>query len=120
MRRSVVESVGLFPNNQRHAEEGDFFNRVAARYKCVLLSEVLVNYSGGKQGFGERGLSANLVAMEKGELLNILRAYRRRDCGFGFFGAAVAYSMLKFARRIIVTYLRRLSHCVNVFEKQKT
>ena len=108
VRRNVVESVGSFPNNQRHAEEGDFFNRIAARYKCVLLPEVLVNYSSGKLGFGERGLSANLVAMEKGELHNILRAYLRRDCGFGLFVAAVAYSLIKFARRLIVTYIKRI------------
>jgi glycosyltransferase involved in cell wall biosynthesis len=108
VRRNVVESVGPFPNNQRHAEEGDFFNRIAASYKCVLLPEVLVNYGGGKQGFGERGLSANLMAMEKGELHNILRTYLRRDCGFGLFVAAVAYSLIKFTRRLIVTYIKRL------------
>jgi glycosyltransferase involved in cell wall biosynthesis len=120
VRRNVVESVGPFPNNQRYAEEGDFFNRIAARYECVLLPEVLVNYGGGKQGFGESGLSSNLVAMEKGELHNILRAYLRRDCSFAFFGAATAYSLIKFVRRLIVTYLRRLYQNVKLFQNHYT
>lgn len=108
VRRQVVEAVGLFPVDQRHAEEGDFFNRIAAHCKCILLPEVLVDYGGGKQGFGATGLSANLIAMEKGELRNILRTYMRGDCGFGIMAVAVSYSLIKFARRILITSLRRL------------
>lgn len=120
VRRDVVESIGSFPKNQRYAEEGDFFNRIAAHYKCVLIPEVLVNYGRGKQGFGDSGLSANLVSMEKGELHNILRVYLRRDCSFGFFAAAVAYSLIKFVRRLIITYLRRLYNSVNFSINHKT
>lgn len=107
VRRSVVEAVGPFPQDQRHAEEGDFFNRVAARYRCVLLLEVLVDYDNGKQGFGASGLSANLVAMEKGELRNIHRAWRRGDCGFGLHALATAYSLAKFARRVLISFIGR-------------
>lgn len=108
VRRQVVEALGGFPINQRHAEEGDLFNRIAAHYKCILLPEVLVDYGCGKQGFGASGLSANLVSMEKGELRNIWRAYSRDDCGFVIFVIAVSYSIAKFARRVIVTSFRRL------------
>jgi glycosyltransferase involved in cell wall biosynthesis len=110
VRRSVVEAVGSFPTNQRHAEEGDFFNRVAAKYKCVLLRETLVDYGRGKCGFGASGLSANLVAMEKGELRNLFRVYHRGDCGFVMLLLALLYSLLKFVRRFFVTFMRRLSH----------
>jgi len=112
VRRSVVEAVGLFPLNQRYAEEGDFFNRVAAYSNCMLLPEVLVDYGGGKQGFGASGLSANLVAMEKGELRNILRAYRRKDCSFGLFVLAILYSLIKFLRRIFISMVRRFRNFV--------
>ena len=108
VRRSVVEDVGRFPVDQRHAEEGDFFNRIAASYKCLLLPEVLVDYGCGKHGFGASGLSANLFAMEMGELRNILRVYYRGECGFVLFILAFIYSLLKFARRVLLTYLRRL------------
>lgn len=106
VRRHVVQSVGSFPTDQRHAEEGDFFNRIAARYKSILLPEFLVDYGGGKQGFGASGLSANLIAMERGELHNILRAFRRGDCGFGILVIVVSYSLIKFVRRVIITALR--------------
>jgi glycosyltransferase involved in cell wall biosynthesis len=107
VRRHVVQSVGPFPSDQRHAEEGDFFNRIAARYKSILLPELLVDYGGGKQGFGASGLSANLIAMEKGELRNIFRAFSRGDCSFGILAIAVSYSLIKFVRRVIITALRR-------------
>jgi glycosyltransferase involved in cell wall biosynthesis len=107
VRRHVVQSVGPFPSDQRHAEEGDFFNRIAARYKSILLPELLVDYGGGKHGFGASGLSANLIAMEKGELRNIFRAFSRGDCGFGILSIAVLYSLIKFLRRVIITSLRR-------------
>jgi glycosyltransferase involved in cell wall biosynthesis len=112
VRRSVVESVGPFPSDQRYAEEGDFFNRIAAEYKCVLLQEVLVDYGCGKHGFGASGLSANLVAMEKGELRNILRTYNRGDCGFVMFSISVTYSLIKFFRRLLVTFKRRLLYVI--------
>lgn len=113
VRRAVVESVGPFPTNQRHAEEGDFFNRIAAKYKCVLIQEILVDYGGGKHGFGSSGLSANLVAMEKGELRNIIRAYRRGDCGFILLSIAVSYSLIKFIRRFLFTFVRRVRNSFN-------
>jgi glycosyltransferase involved in cell wall biosynthesis len=105
-RRSVMDSVGLFPNGQRYAEEGDFFMRIAARSTCVLLNEVLVDYGGSKAGFGEAGLSANLIEMQRGELRNIRRARQRRDCSLPVYLAAVAFSLLKFARRALVRGLR--------------
>lgn len=108
VRRHVVEVVGPFPLDQRYAEEGDFFNRVAAQYKCILLSEILVDYGCGKQGFGASGLSSNLIAMERGELCNIRRSYRRGECGFGLHAVAISFSLIKFMRRIFITFIRRL------------
>jgi glycosyltransferase involved in cell wall biosynthesis len=108
VRRSVIDSLGTFPVNQRYAEEGDLFNRIAARYRCVLVPEVLVDYGYGKQGFGDTGLSANLFDMEKGELSNIRRAFRRRDCGYGLYLMASTFSLVKFLRRYLITVLRRL------------
>jgi glycosyltransferase involved in cell wall biosynthesis len=109
VRRRVVEDVGAFPQDQRHAEEGDFFNRIAAKYRCLLLDDVLVDYDNGKQGFGTSGLSANLVAMEKGELRNIRRTYLRGDCGFALHALATGYSLLKFARRVLISFIGRRS-----------
>lgn len=106
VRRSVLDSVGHFPTGQRYAEEGDLFIRIAAHSRCILLNEVLVDYCGGKGGFGEVGLSANLNAMERGELSNIRRAFERGNCGSMVFLAAIFFSVLKFSRRQILRTLR--------------
>ena len=106
VRRNVIDKVGPFPVGQRHAEEGDLFIRIAAHSTCILLNEVLVDYGGGKEGFGKTGLSANLDAMERGELSNIRRAFSRGNCGPMILVAATSFSILKFARRKIVRMLR--------------
>jgi len=101
-RRGVLDEVGLFPVGQRHAEEGDLFIRIAARSRCILLNEVLVDYGGGKGGFGVAGLSADLWKMECGELANIRRALERANCTRAVYAAATAFSLIKFARRALV------------------
>ena len=107
VRRSVLDRVGLFPAGQRHAEEGDLFLRVAAHSQCVLLNEILVDYNRGKGGFGVAGLSANIWAMERGELANIRRALKRAECTFPVFAAATIFSLVKFARRFLIRVFRR-------------
>lgn len=115
VRRDVVESVGRFPDGQRYAEEGDFFMRVAARYPCALLNSVLVDYAGGKSGFGHSGLSAKLWRMEQGELRNIRAAWRRADVGPALALVACAYSLAKYCRRLALRALRSAvssnNHC---------
>jgi len=106
IRRSVLDRVGAFPMGQRHAEEGDLFIRVASNSRCVLLNEVLVDYGNGKGGFGVAGLSADLAAMERGELANLRRAWRRGDCGFAVWVAATIFSLAKFARRLLLRAAR--------------
>ena len=110
VRRDVIHKVGAFPAGQRHAEEGDLFIRIAAHSTSILLNEVLVDYGGGKEGFGRTGLSANLNAMEWGELRNIARAFHRGDCGLLIVVAATSFSILKFARRKVVRMLRSARH----------
>lgn len=106
VRRDVVEAVGRFPEGQRYAEEGDFFMRIAARHPCALLNSVLVDYAGGKSGFGHSGLSARLWRMEMGELRNIRAAWRRADIGAALALVATAYSLAKYCRRLTLRALR--------------
>ncbi len=106
VRRSVLDAVGLFPAGQRHAEEGDLFLRIAAHSPCILLNEVLVDYNGGKAGFGVQGLSENIHEMERGELANIRRAWQRGDCSLAIYVAATAFSLAKFVRRSLLRQLR--------------
>lgn len=108
VRRSVLNELGGFPVGRRYAEEGDLFMRIAAKYKCILLNEVLVDYAGGKRGFGTAGLSANLWGMERGELDNIRRSLGRGDIGMNLAIFAVAFSLLKYIRRLVLLLSWRL------------
>lgn len=106
--RAVLEELGSFPEGRRYAEEGDLFMRIAAKHKCVLLNEVLVDYAGGKRGFGASGLSANLWRMETGELNNIWGAWARGDNGLFLTSAALTFSLIKFFRRVSIRFGLRL------------
>ena len=109
LRHTVLHELGGFPDNQRYCEEVDLFMRIAAKYKCVLINEVLVDYAGGKRGFGATGLSANLWKMEHGELRNICRAWHRGDSGIFVTGVALPYSAVKFLRRVFVKFIDKIN-----------
>jgi glycosyltransferase involved in cell wall biosynthesis len=90
-----------FPESQRFAEEGDLFLRLVGSYPCLYINRVMVDYAGGKAGSGVSGLSANLVEMEKGELLNLARCYKRGQIGLLSLVGYVGFSLVKFLRRIV-------------------
>lgn len=106
MKREVYEKTGLFEETQRYAEEGNYFMRVARNFGCVLLNEKLIVYGDEKSGFGESGLSANLVEMERGELRNLKFAYEERYINVFVYNVARLFSFVKYLRRILVTKMR--------------
>jgi len=109
LRRTVLHELGGFPDNQRYCEEVDLFMRIAVAYRCVLINEVFVDYAGGKRGFGAAGLSANLWRMEYGELRNLCRAWYRGDSGIFITGVALAYSIVKFLRRVFIKFIDKIT-----------
>jgi glycosyltransferase involved in cell wall biosynthesis len=108
IRSDALREVGIFPSDQRYAEEGDLFLRLVHRYKAVLLNEVLVDYAGGKAGFGQGGLSANLWGMWMGELANLRRARERSELNGLSVAAIRVYSTVKFLRRLIIVGTKRM------------
>lgn len=106
MRREVYKQIGLFNETQRYAEEGNYFIRVAGSFNCALLNKKLVYYGEHKKGFGQSGLSSNLKEMEKGELLNLQFARNQKYINFPTYVIAVAFSLLKYFRRIVIVKLR--------------
>lgn len=107
MRRKVLDGVGLFREDQKYAEEGNYFMRVANKFNCCFLNRKLINYSDGKSGFGTSGLSANLVEMEKGELRNLAFARSQKFISPGRYGVAIVFSVIKFVRRVIIVKILR-------------
>jgi hypothetical protein len=72
----------------------------------ALIEEPLVVLH--KRAFGDGGLSANLLDMERGELANYAALFRR-----GFYGrpallALQAWSLAKFVRRLAIVAWRRV------------
>lgn len=108
IKRKVYETVGLFNEFQRFAEEGNYFMRVASQFRCFLLYERLIVYGDGKSGFGESGLSANLLEMERGELMNLRFAYACNFINWYIFAVASIYSLMKYVRRVVIVKLRNI------------
>ncbi|AZI23392.1 glycosyltransferase family 2 protein [Chryseobacterium taklimakanense] len=107
MKRDVIETVGYFDENQKYAEEGNYFIRVANQFKCYFLNSKLINYGDGKSGFGHSGLSANVVEMQKGFMKNLKYAHENKFIDYPTYLSAVIFSRLKYLRRLlIIKFLR--------------
>ena len=74
-KRKVLENTGFFDDNQRHAEDVNYWMRTSLKNKMYILNESLVFVGGGKRTFGVSGLSSNLSAMEKGFIKNLKEMY---------------------------------------------
>lgn len=100
-KKYVLDDIGFFDENQRYAEEGNYFLRVANKYNCVLVNHRLINYGYNKAGFGDSGLSGNIVEMEKGELKNLIFAYNNNFINFFHLSTALVFSIFKYIIRVI-------------------
>ena len=106
MKAEIPKRIGFFDENQKYAEEGNYFFRISRKFQCYFLNKELIIFGDGKSGFGESGLSANLKEMEKGELKNLKFAYENKWIGFGLYFVTVCFSLLKYLRRIVIVKLR--------------
>lgn len=108
MRRSVFEQIGGFCETQHYAEDGNFFMKVAAQYRYYYMPDRLVVYDGGKQGFGESGLTANLKGMNDGLIKNLKEMRRNGYISFPFYLLMRVWNAVKYARRILIVRLRQI------------
>lgn len=74
--REVCEKTGFFDENQRYAEDVNYWMRISKHCRMFILDEPLVLAGGGKRTFGVSGLSANLKMMDKGFRKNLRDMYR--------------------------------------------
>lgn len=106
-KSKILDEIGYFDENQKYAEEGNYFIRISNKYNCYLLNESLVITGGGKAHFGASGLSGNIKEMEKGELKNMKYAYDLNVINFFEYGALVVFSILKYLRRVLIVKIIR-------------
>lgn len=105
-KKHLLDTVGYFDETQRYAEEGNFWLRICKDNQCVLLNESLLITGGGKPDFGFSGLSGNLKAMQQGEYKNLRDAYKLGIVGLPQYLFLLAYSTLKYLRRLLIVKLR--------------
>lgn len=105
MHRKVFATVGFFENTLMCGEERNYFLRVSKNFACVLVNENLINYGNGKRGFGQSGLSGNLIQMEIGEIKNLIYAYKVMNMPFMTCCNAIIFSLAKFMRRVFIVYV---------------
>lgn len=74
-KREILDTIGLFDEHQRYAEDANYWLKISEKYKMYILNESLVIAGGGKRTFGVSGLSANLKDMEKGFHKNLKDMY---------------------------------------------
>lgn len=107
MKKRIYDEMGGFDENQRYAEDGNFFLRVAANYNLYYLPEKLIIYGYGKRGFGEKGLSANLKGMYDGNVKNMKDIRALGYISYPFYCQMRLYYWIKYIRRIILTNLTK-------------
>lgn len=101
IRKSVFNNFEW--STRRDAEEGEVFLNLLIYGDLYLMNEVLVDYSGGKKGFGISGLSSKIKFMHDGELKNLFNAYKRGQFNFIIYFFVFTYSYLKYFRRFLLT-----------------
>ena len=106
-KKEILNNTGFFDEQQRFAEEGDYWIRICNKNNCYLVNESLVITGRGKPNFGFSGLSSNLWQMEKGELKNMKTALNLKIINIFEYFFLVIYSIAKFIRRLIIVKFRK-------------
>ncbi|AZG35360.1 glycosyltransferase family 2 protein [Shewanella psychromarinicola] len=110
VKKSVLDRVGGYDETMTHSEDGDLWIRICFEYDFYYMSESLVVTGGNKHNFGESGLSANLLAMEKGVQYTLLKLYNSKKISIFFYVFLRVFCYLKYVRRLLISsYIRRVN-----------
>jgi hypothetical protein len=91
-----------FSNERRYSEDYNFLLQIAYSNQMLLRIELpLVHYH--KALYGESGLSSNLWAMQKGELLNFIQIWREGHISVFMLILVINFSMIKFFKRLFLS-----------------
>jgi glycosyltransferase involved in cell wall biosynthesis len=105
-KKSIFYEIGGFDENQRYAEDGNFFVKICSKYNLYYDSKLLIRYDNGKRGYGQRGLSGDLKKMHIGNLKN-LKEFRDKNIISKHFYVFLKYFYIaKYIRRIVVSKLK--------------
>ena len=94
-------------NCKKYAEDGNYFIKICSKFNLFYDPEKLIIYDSEKRGFGQRGLSANLRMMYRGNLKNIKEFKKLDIINYKFYFFLRIYYLIKYYRRILIKILRR-------------
>ena len=97
-----------FKVKQRYMEDYDLWLTMALQGAKMVRLEIELTAL-FKEPFGESGLSSHLIQMEKGELLTYWSLCKKKPALILILPLLLAYSLIKFVRRLFVTYFQNSS-----------
>lgn len=105
IRRTLAEK---FPFNEKmkYSEDYRVWLQIARESPVAMINKNLCAAIGGKRAFGDAGLSANLAAMQQGELSNYRFLFEQNHISFAVYLKCMAFSNVKYIRRVLLTYIK--------------
>ena len=112
-RKKVLKNTGYFDDNQRYAEDVNYWMKVSLKNKMYILDESLVIVGKGKRTFGVSGLSANLPEMAKGFKKNLKEMYILREISFLQYASFRLFYKAKYLFLLFRTFYYNLNRRKN-------
>ena len=107
VRKNVLDDIGGYDESMSHSEDGDLWIRICYKYDFYYMPDSLVITGDNKHNFGESGLSANLLAMEKGVHYSLFKLLKEKKINFVFFVFIKAFVSLKYIRRLCIQFYNK-------------
>ena len=101
-KKEIVDTIGGYDESRRYCEDGQFFMKICDKYNYYYHPEKVVEFDGGKRGFGGNGLSGNLKKMQEGLRKNIDELKQQKKISTGFYVIVKLFIELKYMRRCIL------------------
>jgi len=105
-KRKIIKCIGYFDENQKFAEDANYFLKICSHYNYYHLPVQMVIYGSGKPTFGYSGLSANLKGMHNGTIKNIKELKENSIISNNFYLFLHVFYWAKYIRRIVISKLR--------------
>jgi len=106
IKRSLINRVGLYNESMTHAEDGELWVRLCNAGRFFYHPDSLVITGGGKNSFGESGLSADLDKMYKGNIQILDYCRSSSFIGNTQYKLLRLFYMLKHYRRVVIVHMR--------------
>ncbi len=107
IRRDLLTDQIWFDPSMKRCEDADFLLRVAQKTTLFVVNKSLLLTGGGKQTFGESGLSADAHAMRVGERLAVKRAFLRKQISLVTYALFFAIQEIKHWRRVVILFAQK-------------